>query len=48
MIDQLNKYKGLLILIGMIATGIWWFTPMSYSKETRQMIVELSMKEQLK
>ena len=32
------KYKPLVYLVGAIATAILFFTPMTYSKETRQMV----------
>ena len=47
MIKLLNQYKGLIALIGLIAAGILWFTPMTYSRDTRQMVVEMQQEDKL-
>lgn len=47
MIKKLNEYKALIGLVGLIAAGILWFTPMSYSKQTREMVVEMGIEDQL-
>lgn len=47
MLEKVKQFKELAGLVAVIAAAILWFTPMSYSKETREMVVEMGLKDQL-
>lgn len=42
-----EKYRALLGVIVVVAGGILWFTPMSYSEETRQIVEGIRLEIQL-
>ena len=51
MFDNIKPFHVLVTLVVLVATttaaAVLFMTPMTYAKETRQMVVELDLKEQL-
>jgi len=45
---QYKALVGLIILIvPAVAGAIWWFTPLSYAEETRQMVIQMKAQDEL-
>ena len=48
MLEKIKEYKELAWLIGAVAGVALFFTPMSYAKKTREMVVMFTDAQQLK